>query len=129
MMPSSVKVGVRPSIATRRSYSPLVRPCSATRAGVITGSPERGVTVTVTSGRHAAEDGLEEPHAVGRAEQSAAGALGVGHHAEHVARLVYDSGDVPLGAVGIRFRSDFPGGIRVAKDNTTVTFDLIENIR
>src|SRR4030081_2259564 len=45
-IPSSVKVGVRPSIATSRSYSPVVRPCSATSAGVMTGSPGRALTVT-----------------------------------------------------------------------------------
>src|ERR1700704_1730876 len=45
-MPSSVKVGVRPSIATSRSYSPVVRPCSATSTGVMTGSPGRALTVT-----------------------------------------------------------------------------------
>ena len=38
-MPSSVNVGVRPSICTSRSYSASVRPCSATSAGVIGGSP------------------------------------------------------------------------------------------
>ena len=32
-MPSSVNVGVRPSMATRRSYSSGVSPCSATSAG------------------------------------------------------------------------------------------------
>src|SRR3990172_8842867 len=39
-MPSSVNVGVRPSIATSRSYSSGVSPCSATSAGVTAGSAE-----------------------------------------------------------------------------------------
>ena len=41
-MPSSVNVGVRPSMSTRRWYSSGVSPCSATSAGVMTGSPGRG---------------------------------------------------------------------------------------
>jgi hypothetical protein len=45
--PSSVKVASRPSIATSRSYSSGVSPCSATSAGVTAGSPGRGRTVTV----------------------------------------------------------------------------------
>src|ERR1700693_1202599 len=99
-MPSSVNVGVRPSIATSRSYSSLVIPCSATKAGVIAGSPGRGVT-TDTSGRHASENGLEQAHPVTRSDQGAASALRVRHHAEHVSAFVDDSGDVALGAVGI----------------------------
>ena len=46
-IPSSVKVGVRPSIATSRSYSSAVRPCSATSSGVIGGSPGRGITSVI----------------------------------------------------------------------------------
>src|ERR1035437_7084758 len=45
-IPSSVKVGVRPSIFTSRSYSSCVSPCSATSAAVIAGSPGRGTAVT-----------------------------------------------------------------------------------
>src|SRR6185437_1546807 len=41
-MPSSVNVGVRPSMATMRSNSWGVSPCSATRAGVMAGSPALG---------------------------------------------------------------------------------------
>src|SRR4030081_2354857 len=88
-MPSSVKVGVRPSIATRRSYSSGVIPCSATSAGVITGSPGRGVTAG-TSGRHASENRFEEAHAVTRSHQRAAGAFRVRHHSEHVSALADD---------------------------------------
>ena len=36
-IPSSVNVGSRPSMSTRRSYSSVVSPCSATSAGVICG--------------------------------------------------------------------------------------------
>src|SRR5262249_4775853 len=36
-MPSSVKVGVRPISLRRRSYSSGLRPCAATRSGVIFG--------------------------------------------------------------------------------------------
>src|SRR5271156_6567318 len=49
-MPNSVNVGARPRRATIRSYSSDVGPCSATRAGVMLGSPGRGATV-VTDGR------------------------------------------------------------------------------
>src|ERR1700730_10558877 len=94
-MPSSVKVGVRPSMATSRSYSSGVIPCSATSAGVITGSPGRGVT-TDTSGRHARENRLEQPHSIIGADEWAAGALRVRHHAEHVPALADDPGDVAL---------------------------------
>ncbi len=46
-IPSSVNVGSRPSMATSRWYSSGVSPCSATRAGVIAGSPGRGRTVAM----------------------------------------------------------------------------------
>src|ERR1043166_5685071 len=45
-MPSSVKVGARPSICSMRWYSSVVSPCSAMSAGVIVGSPGRGCGVT-----------------------------------------------------------------------------------
>ena len=45
-MPSSVKVGSRPRSAISRWYSSAVSPCSATSAGVMTGSPGRGATFT-----------------------------------------------------------------------------------
>src|SRR6185503_12759032 len=50
-IPSSVNVGTRPSIATRRSYSSGVSPCSATSAGVMTGSPGRDSTREVSGMR------------------------------------------------------------------------------
>ncbi len=43
-MPSSVKVGSRPSMSTSRRYSSGVSPCSAMSAGVMAGSPGRGST-------------------------------------------------------------------------------------
>ena len=58
IIPSSVNVGCRPSIATSRSNSAGVSPCSATRAGEMTGSPARGVAVGVTvTGRGAPSSG------------------------------------------------------------------------
>src|SRR5580700_5555878 len=46
-MPSSVKLGTRPISLTRRSYSSGLRPCSATRAGVMAGSFDFTATVLV----------------------------------------------------------------------------------
>ena len=52
-----------------------------------------------------------EKEAVLAAHERLAGALGVGHHAEDVAALVDDAGDVPLAAVGIRFRRYIAVGV------------------
>ena len=46
-MPSSVNVGSRPSSPSSLSYSNGVRPCSATNAGVMAGSPGRGCTAEI----------------------------------------------------------------------------------
>src|SRR2546426_11959535 len=79
-IPSSVKVGARPSMPTNRSYSSFVKPCSATSAGVIVGSPGRGGTSDM-SGGHSAQDRFEQAHPVTRAEQRTAGSLGMRHQA------------------------------------------------
>src|SRR2546423_4880201 len=100
MMPSSVNVGVRPSIASRRSYSCFVSPCSAISAAVMAGSPGRGVTA-VTSGRHSGEYRLEQSHPIAGAKQLAARSLRMWHHAEHVAAFVGDAGDVALGTIRV----------------------------
>src|SRR6476660_9872957 len=100
MMPSSVNVGARPSIPTRRSYSCFVSPCSATSAGVIAGSPARGITDDISC-LDPRENRFEETHAIARPDEGGACALGMRHHAEHVASVADYSGDAPLGAVGI----------------------------
>src|SRR5687768_10260868 len=128
MMPSSVNVGVRPSIATSRSYSSLLRPCSATSAGVIAGSPGRGATAA-TLRRHAGEDRLQKTDSILGAEERAARALRMRHQPEHVALLVDDPGDVALGAVGIGVRADISAGVRIPEDNPVAGFQCVENLR
>jgi hypothetical protein len=110
--PSSVKVGVRPSMLTSRSYSNSVMPCSATSAGVMAGSPGRGWTCDAVvaecddaHARHASEHRLEDGLNSGRPSVEPSSRferpLGVRHHAEHVARRVDDAGDVAQRAVGV----------------------------
>src|SRR5215210_2374305 len=127
MMPSSVKVGVRPSIATNRSYSCRVSPCSATSAGVMTGSPGRGVTA-VTSGRHSGENGFEQSHTVIRSEQRTARALWVRHHAEHISPRADDPGDVALRAVGVGVHAEVAVGVRIPEDNASFVLELFHDL-
>src|SRR5438128_1661727 len=127
-MPSSVKVGLRPSIATIRSYSACVRPCSATRAALISGSPGRGSTLD-TLDRHTREQRLEQAQPVTRPESGLRCPLRVGHQAEHIATLIHDSGDVALGSVRIRVGSGIAFGVAIAEDNPVFSFQSIENLR
>ena len=50
--------------------------------------------------------GLKDGKAVGRSQQRLARAVGVRHHAEHVAAFVEDAGDVVQRAVGVGLASD-----------------------
>src|SRR5688500_19123312 len=99
MMPSSVNVGVRPSIATSRSYSSLLRPCSATSAGVIAGSPGRGATAA-TLRRHAGVDRLEKTDSILGVEERSTSMLRYRNQPDHVALYVDYHGDFYLRAVG-----------------------------
>src|SRR3990170_317737 len=125
MIPSSVKVGVRPSIATSRRYSSSLSPCSPTSAGVIAGSPTRGATAVILR-RHAGENRLQKTDSIVGAEQRTAGALRVRHHAQHVAVLADDSRDVALGPVGVGVRADVPAGVRIPEDNPAFGLECIE---
>src|ERR1051325_3917980 len=126
MMPSSVKVGLRPSMFCSRSNSSGVRPCSATSAGVTAGSPGRGAT-SDTSDRDLGENGFEQSDTVARAKQRTARALGMRHQSKHTSVVIDDSGDVALGAVGIGLFRDVASRIDVAENDATFPLQPIES--
>ena len=65
-----------------------------------------------------AHDGLEDDEAVGGAHQRVGGALGVRHHAQHVALAVEDAGDV---ADASRCRV-----VDVAEGDAVLGFEFVE---
>ena len=67
--------------------------------------------------RAASSHRLEDDQAVGRPHQRLGGALGVRHHAHHVALAVEDAGDVAQRAVGV---------IEVAEGDAVFGFELVE---
>ena len=111
------------------SYSSSVRPSLIGR-----GEVGRAVHVA-TSCRHlraaqGVDHGAEEDAAVGAAGQLGLhGVLRVRHHAEHVARLVADAGDVVERAVGVGALGPLAGGVDVAHDDLVVGLHLLEGRR
>src|SRR5574338_1214805 len=111
-MPSSVNVGVRPSMATIRSYSSWFRLCSRTNSGVMAGSPPSatgcasGAMMSATlvpprpeCAHDVAEDSAEQSRLLGRSGELFE-LVGVEPHAAAVVtRFHRDPLDVPAGQV------------------------------
>src|SRR5512136_976322 len=94
-MPSSTRFGSRPMSSTMSRYSSSVRLCWSRRllsimAGLFCGG---GTAAGRTAPLQAEDDGLEDPPAVGAAEDPLGSPLRMGHEPEDVARLVPDAGD------------------------------------
>src|SRR5690242_8323169 len=107
-MPSSTRVGVRPMILSRRSYSSGANPCSATICGVMAGSLGNltgglfsAAIVTKRYSPKGFDQAFEQGLAVGAAEHRFGGVLRVGHQAQHRLGLVEDAGDIVNRAVGV----------------------------
>src|SRR5215212_6288644 len=87
-MPSSVRVGVRPMSATKRSYSSGLSPCSLTRSAVISTSLRIRVSLVAPSAKGIVCSGcdqtLEQPAPVGAADQVVDEVLRMRHHPEHI---------------------------------------------
>ena len=49
------------------------------------------------------------------------------HHAQHIAALIDDPGDVARRAVGVSLRSENTIGLAVAKDDLIVGFETVEH--
>src|SRR5215218_3638078 len=69
---------------------------------------------------------LEERESVGGAEEWIHGALGVGHHAEHVPALARDAGNVAGGAVRVGRGGGLAAGIDVAERDTSRLVERVE---
>ena len=81
--------------------------------------------------RHAgvAQHGGEDGAAIDTADLRLAAALRVGHHAEHVAPLVDDAGDVGERAVGVGFGGDFAFGSRITEEDAVIALQLGDGVR
>ena len=52
----------------------------------------------------------------------------MGHHAEHVAGLVEDAGDVALGTVRVGLIGEGALGVAIPEDDTAVAFEPVEGL-
>src|SRR6185437_12896843 len=120
-IPSSVNVGVRPSMLQMRSNSDSVRPCSLTSAAVISGSPGRGRT-SLMSGWYSIEQRVKHAETVGSTDHRIDRSLGVRHHAENIARCVDDSSDSVHRAVDVVLITDVAARGTIAECNTPFAF-------
>ena len=74
-------------------------------------------------------DRFEEHQPVAAAEHRLAGAFRVRHHADDVAALAADSGDVPRGAVRVRGSGRLAGrGVDVAEDHAAIPLERVEHV-
>src|SRR3954447_22481177 len=90
-MPSSVIVGSRPISCRIRSYSSVVRPCSATSSGVMVGS--FGITSASCRLREMRNQAGEQPAPFGTADGAFHMFLRMWHQAEHIELFVEHPGD------------------------------------
>src|SRR5512136_335971 len=130
-MPSSTRFGSLPMSSTMSRYSSSVRLCWSRRLLSIMAGLLRGGRAA--AGRpaplQAENDGLEDPPAVGAAEDPLGGPFGMGHEPEDVAPLVADAGDGLEGAVDVGRRGHLAVGVAIAEDDLAPLFDLPEDAR
>src|SRR4029077_20541335 len=67
--------------------------------------------------------------AVSGAEQRLTRAVGMRHHAQHVASFIADAGDIIEGAVSMRVRRDAPIGLGIAENYPVLTFQRLQGLR
>src|SRR5947209_1447803 len=134
-MPSSTIVGVRPMILSRRSYSSVARPCSATTCGVIVGSLGSltggffsAAIVTTQYSREGLDNTFEQRLAVGAAEHRLGGVLRMRHQPHHRLGLVEDARDVADRAVGIAGAIDRAIRRAVAEGDLAAVFEALQRV-
>src|SRR5436305_4022 len=131
-MPSSVRFGVRPRIATARSNSSRLRPISAASSGVTllppimrrTHNPERGAEGSLQGADEAGEQAL----AVGAAEERVGGVFRVRHQPQDGAGLVEDAGDRASRSVDVVRVGQFAGGAAITEGDPTLAFEPVERL-
>src|SRR5207245_5053719 len=74
------------------------------------------------------DDRFEDLAPLGVPEDLLGAPVGMRHQAEHVPRLVADSGDGAQGAVRIRLAGDGARGIAVAEDHLALLFDSAQDL-
>src|SRR5690242_5601014 len=143
-MPSSVRFGMRPRIATARSNSSRLSPCSAASSGVTllrfsnviveeerrrpAGNAGRRPAVRIYVSLQGADQAGKEGLPVGAAEERVGGVLGVRHQPQDGAGLVEDAGDRTGRAVEIVVVAELPRRAAIAKGDETALLEPIERV-
>src|SRR5688572_2294445 len=81
-----------------------------------------------SSDADALKDRLEQRKAIGGAEQGVDRALGVRHHAEHIAGRAHDSGDVAHRAVGVVRLLRLERARSIAEDHAAFALESVERL-
>src|SRR3954470_6101971 len=118
-MPSSVRVGVRPMMASTRSYSSALRPKLRARDSLT------GVCMRSCSG---SSERVEQRLAVGAAHQRIDQVLGVRHQAEDAQIGAENAGDGAGAAVEIDLWRHVAGLGGVAEGDQALSFQAVERV-